>query len=93
MSRPAPVTENVPLDSLDRPARAGLPMSRFDHVDGAGDVAGALTVTLLKVAIAVADALWLVTARPTWTVAPIEIVSLPTSDHELPLADTYDVKS
>src|SRR5579885_2662181 len=57
-----------------------------------GTSAGApRTATLSKVAVLVTALLWLVTASPTYAVLPSAIVSLPTSVHVLPSADTYPV--
>src|SRR5687768_13187427 len=91
MSAPAPVTENVPLDSLARPASVGLPTSLFAHAVASGVVPIPFTVTLANEAIAVRDVLLLTTARPTCTVADMVIVSLPTRLHAAPSSDTYDV--
>ncbi len=46
------------------------------------------TVTLSKVHVAVAVVLWLVTPRPMNTIAPIGIVSVPTSVQVTPSADS-----
>ncbi len=76
-------------------------MSRFVQADGGGvDVGGgggtaedAFTVTLANVVIAVREVSRLTTARPTCTVTPISIVSLPTTFHDEPSAETYEVNN
>ena len=45
--------------------------------------------TLSNVAVASVETTWLLTARPTSAFAPIVNVSLPTSVHPTPSADTY----
>src|SRR4051812_42865235 len=47
------------------------------------------TLTLSKVQVAAAPVVWLVTPRPTNTVCPMLIVSVPTSVHATPSADSY----
>src|SRR5690348_1684095 len=46
---------------------------------------------LSNVHVALADVLWLVTPRPTYTIGAIGIVSVPTSVQFVPSADSYPV--
>ena len=66
MSRPDPLTVNVPLASANDPARIGLPMSRLAHVGvgSAGAVTPCCIEMLSNVAVAGVESR-LVTARPT----------------------------
>ena len=81
--KPKAVTEKAPPKNPALPCRPVLPMSALAHGEGKG-----VTETLSKVAVLSAESLVLVTARPAFTVAAMEIVTVPTCVQALPFADT-----
>src|SRR4051794_13385718 len=86
MSAPAPRTVKTPPASLELPANPTLPMSRSCHVGGE-----TIAETLSKVPLAASVLLWLVTARPTYTVAGRLMLTAPRVVRAAPSAERYAV--
>ena len=73
----------VPPLALALPVTAGLPMPEVFQGDGSVET----TDTLESVAVAVCHAMRLLTASPTYAVAPMLIVALPRSVQVAPVGE------
>ena len=78
---------NTPPEYDADPATAGLPTSASAHGDGSGLELPAVTLTLSKVAVLSAPALWAVVNRPIVTGSVSETVVAPTGVQVLPSAE------
>src|SRR5271165_622505 len=87
MSAPEPSTVKTPLAYDADPATAGLPTSASAHGDGSALEPPAVTLTLSKVAVPSAPALWEVVNRPMVTGSVNEIAVAPTGVQVLPSAE------
>ena len=84
MSLPPPLTVNTPPEYDADPATAGAPTSASAHGDGTDCE---VTVTLSKVAVLSAPALWELVKIPTVTGSVREIVVDPTRVQLFPSAE------
>src|SRR5687767_5047642 len=89
ISTPEAVSEYVPLLALVEPAIPTGPTSALLQVL---ELDAPATVTESSVAVVTVELLWLVTARPTYTVVAIGTFLEPTLVHEAPSYELYAVK-
>src|SRR5271166_1458248 len=86
MSLPPPLTVKTPLEYDAAPAAAGLPTSESAHGDGSGELP-AVTLTLSKVDVLRALALWAQLNMPMVTGSVIEMLVIPTWVQVVPSAE------